>query len=175
MKTMSPMKTAADPLQPQAQTAANSHQLAQCLVLVLRCSATRTAMGVRRTNGSLLGWRESLIHPCHGVSSLDSAPFSIFLALHSALCLSLDSKFHTLNQTQFQQPQPFLNGLPPYSSRVWGLTYPLVCSQGRWNWFQSTRHHLQQFHNTPSQEWAGILSSYLATDSFYHPHSHLRC
>lgn len=113
MKTMSPMKTAADPLQPLAQAAADPHQLAQCL---LRCSASRTAMCGRRISGSLLGWRESIIHPCHGVSSLDTAPFSIFLALHLALhlalCLSLDSKFLTLNQMQSHQPQPFLNALP---------------------------------------------------------------
>lgn len=169
------MKTAADPLEPQARTAAGSNQLAQCLVLLLRCSATRTAMGVRRTKGCLLGCRESMIHPCHGVSSLDTAPFSIFLALHLALCLSLNSKFHTLNQMQSHQPQPFLNALPPSSSHAWGLTCPLVSSQCRWIWFQFTRHHLQHFHKTPSQEWTGILSSCLAIDSFYQCHSHLHC
>lgn len=144
------MKTAADPLQPLAQTAADSHQLAQCLALLLRCCATRTAMGVGRTSGSLLGWRESMIPPCHGVSSLHTAPFSIFLALHLALWLSLGSKFHTLNQMQSHQPQPFVTALSPSSPHARGLKCPLVCSQCTGTGFHL--HHLQQLPSSPSQE-----------------------
>lgn len=122
------MKTAAHPLQPEALTAAGLRQLSWSLVLLLwQSEATRTNSGLRSTNGSLFGQQESIIHPCHGVSSLVTGHCSIFLALCSAPQLSLDSKFHTLSQIQSHQTQPFLNGLPSSSSHAWGLTHPLIC------------------------------------------------
>lgn len=54
---------------------------------------------LRRTNESLFGWKQSIIHPLCGVSSPLTAHFSIFLALCFAPCLSLESKFHAKQDT----------------------------------------------------------------------------
>lgn len=86
------------------------------------------------------------------------ASFSrLFALLHTAVS-KIDSKCPTLNQIKSHRSRSFLNVLPPSSSHTWGLTH--VRGAGVALVAISTRHHLQQFPNTLSQEWSDRPSSY---------------